>query len=276
MADPSVAQTESKEQGDDHKLQNKYQNLFKTAPSNSGHLPSESSDSSISDTNSQPDLSSSIASESPEASTESKDEAPESTEAGPVDSPSMQPVRQLGFGLPSGQRGPKSSPARKTLPLQPGKRKPAKDEEVKNPDTLLVEDVRVSQKIAQMALQRTKRKVDIASSGEEAVEKFKKHVKSLNLVLMDIMLPGISGIEATKEIRQFETKNTSKRTVILGLTGCVSEKDLKKYKEADMDGCIAKGELLATAVNDALIALKTKPDEFVVLTEVRGKKHDVN
>jgi len=179
----------------------------------------------------------------------------------------------LGFGGRGGVS--KGSPVRGGRHPLPG-RPPKKIEEVKNPDTLLVEDVRVSQMIASMALQRTKRKVVVASSGEDAVEKFKKHDKSLNLVLMDIMLPGISGIEATKEIRQFETKSSSKRTVILGLTGCVSEKDLKKYKEADMDGCIAKGELLTKAIDDALAALKEKPKEFVVLTEVRGKKQDTN
>jgi CheY-like chemotaxis protein len=133
----------------------------------------------------------------------------------------------------------------------------------------LVEDVRVSQKIAQMALKRARHTVDVAASGEEAVEKFKKHYKSLKLILMDIMLPKMSGVEATKEIREFERATCpSKRTTILGLTGNVSEGDLKKYKEADMDGCIAKGELLANAVKDALEKLAAKPSEFVVLTEV--------
>jgi len=139
---------------------------------------------------------------------------------------------------------------------------------VKNPDTLLVEDVRVSQRIAQMALKRAKHTVDVAASGEEAVEKFKSHSSSLQLVLMDIMLPKMNGCEATKLIRAFEKETGMKPTTILGLTGNVSDEDLKRYKEADMNGCIAKGELLAVAVKDALEVLQQTPDRFVVMTEV--------
>ena len=58
------------------------------------------------------------------------------------------------------------------------------------PDCLLVEDVRVSQRIAQQALTRAHYKVDVASDGETSVEKFKQHMETLRIVLMDINLPG--------------------------------------------------------------------------------------
>ncbi len=54
-------------------------------------------------------------------------------------------------------------------------------------------------------------------------------------------------------------------TIILGLTGNVSPEALEQYRDAKMNGCIAKGKLIGEAVNQALERLKV--DEFVVLTE---------
>jgi len=160
--------------------------------------------------------------------------------------------------------GPSSRPKVGPLSRPPGGRK----EVVRNPDTLLVEDVRVSAKVAQMALKRARYVVDVASSGEEAVEKFKAHKKSLKLVLMDIMLPKMNGVEATKIIRNFEKESKMNPTIILGLTGNVSNEDLQRYKEADMNGCIAKGELLYKSVKEALGILKERPEQFVVLADI--------
>lgn len=51
---------------------------------------------------------------------------------------------------------------------------------------LLVEDVRVSQKVAQKNLEKMGYRVDVADTGEAAVTKFKKSADQLKLVLMDI------------------------------------------------------------------------------------------
>jgi len=264
MADPLLeVQNETiVERGNEHRLQSKYEKL-KTSTSDPVSTNSETSNAQSTTLSPDNQTTEPVSSTSTSTSTST---TTESTEVKQEAVPTEQPVnKRLGLhGVPSG----KNSPGR--VPKVGVKAKASsKVEDVKNPDTLIVEDVRVSQQLARIAMQRTKRKVDVASNGEEAVEKYKKHHKSLTLVLMDIMLPGISGIEATKQIRQFESKNNSsgKKIPILGLTGCVSEKDLAKYKEADMDGCIAKGELLATAVDEALKALKAKPTEFVVLTD---------
>jgi len=128
--------------------------------------------------------------------------------------------------------------------------------------------VRVSAKVAEMALKRAKRVAVTASSGEEAVEKYKLHKQSLNLILMDIVLPKMNGVEATKIIRESERESKMKPAIILGLTGNVSDEDLKKYKEAKMNGCIAKGELLHKSIEEALDALGKKPENFVVLADI--------
>jgi CheY-like chemotaxis protein len=124
------------------------------------------------------------------------------------------------------------------------------------PDLLLVEDVRVSQKLAQQALSRAHFKVIVASDGETAVEQFKHNWNTLRIVLMDINLPGISGIEATEKIRRYEETLKLQHpdyvsVHIFGLTGNVDEENLRLYEQAGMNGCILKGKLLVDSVREA-------------------------
>jgi CheY-like chemotaxis protein len=108
-------------------------------------------------------------------------------------------------------------------------------------DCLLVEDVRVSQRIASAALTRAHYKVDVASDGETAIEKYKQHAQTLKVVLMDIHLPGISGIEATQRIRQYEQSiGISPPCLVYGLTGNVESDNLRLYQSAGMNGCITQ------------------------------------
>ncbi len=74
------------------------------------------------------------------------------------------------------------------------------------PTILLVDDNPVNLKVAQMLLRKQNVRVDSVTNGESAVEAIKK--KPYQMVLMDIELPGINGLEATKNIRQWE-KNRS-------------------------------------------------------------------
>ena len=141
------------------------------------------------------------------------------------------------------------------------------------PDVLLVEDVRVSQKIAQQALTRQHYKVEVASDGETAVEKYRQHASSLRIVLMDVGLPGISGIEATERIRAMEAArldrgdDDSGRPVwIFGLTGNVAESNLRQYEQAGMNGCIVKGQLLVDAVKLAVERVERDEKQFVNLS----------
>ena len=140
------------------------------------------------------------------------------------------------------------------------------------PDVLLVEDVRVSQKIAQAALSRAHYKVDVASDGESAVEKYRQHAGSLRVILMDVGLPGISGIEASEKIRKIERETGAESVLIYGLTGNVAEANLRQYEQAGMNGCIVKGKLLVDAVKQAMIMTEKNPAEFVNLSETAMQK----
>lgn len=142
-------------------------------------------------------------------------------------------------------------------------------------DVLLVEDVRVAQRIAARVLTAAHYRVDVASSGESAVEKFKLNAHTLRIVLMDINLPGISGTDATEMIRAWERANAAASTeggrtirspvMVFGLTGNVDESNLRLYEAAGMNGCIGKGKQLGEAVERAIQMHTANPGVFVNL-----------
>ncbi|KAK7202389.1 hypothetical protein BZA70DRAFT_286057 [Myxozyma melibiosi] len=70
---------------------------------------------------------------------------------------------------------------------------------------LIVEDNIINQRILETFMRRRRIRSNVAKNGKEAVEKWREG--GYHLVLMDIQLPVLSGIEATKEIRRLERRN---------------------------------------------------------------------
>lgn len=81
----------------------------------------------------------------------------------------------------------------------------------------------------------------VAENGKIAVEKW----ETLNpdIILMDMNMPELNGIEATKFIREKESGSDS-HTPILALTAATDSDEVNSYKEAGMDDFIAKPVLL--------------------------------
>ncbi len=93
---------------------------------------------------------------------------------------------------------------------------------------LLVEDNLLNQKFAITSLQRAGHAVDVAEHGKAAVEKFKK--SKYDLILMDIAMPIMDGIEATRVIRGIEMEeqgdfNPEERIKIVAVTAHVMVTD---------------------------------------------------
>ncbi len=74
---------------------------------------------------------------------------------------------------------------------------------------------------------------EIVDNGEDAVEKVKEN--NYDIVLMDIHMPGISGLEATKIIRTFD-----KELTIFALTAVTLEDKMHEFDEAGFDDIISK------------------------------------
>ena len=98
---------------------------------------------------------------------------------------------------------------------------------------LLAEDNLINQEIILGLLDGSNVKIDIASDGQEAVDKFRKN--SYDIILMDIQMPIMNGYKATKIIRQED-----KEIAIVALTANAMKEDLVKSMASGMNDHINK------------------------------------
>jgi chemotaxis family two-component system sensor kinase Cph1 len=100
---------------------------------------------------------------------------------------------------------------------------------------LIAEDDEFNREVLKQILSNTNLKFDFAYNGQEAVEKAKQ--AQYDLILMDVQMPGMDGLEATKIIRKFEGYAT---IPILGSTANAFVEDRTLCLEAGMSDHIAK------------------------------------
>ncbi|WP_431156458.1 ATP-binding protein [Winogradskyella poriferorum] len=98
---------------------------------------------------------------------------------------------------------------------------------------LVVEDNKINQMITKKILNKMGLHCDVVDNGEAAVEQVKK--VEYKVVLMDIHMPGISGLEATKIIRTFD-----KDLTIFALTAVTLEDKMHEFGEAGFNDIISK------------------------------------
>jgi len=104
------------------------------------------------------------------------------------------------------------------------------------PHILLVDDNDVNRKVASNILIKSGCKVEEAIDGFEAIEKVKKG--NYDLVLMDIQMPEMDGIQATNEIRNLGLKPSP--PPIIAMTAYSMEEDRERFIEAGLDDYLAK------------------------------------
>lgn len=102
---------------------------------------------------------------------------------------------------------------------------------------LLAEDNAINQKLVIRLLKGRGHHVTVANDGLEAIKAVE--AQSFDLVLMDIQMPNMGGIEAARQIRRIEN-NSSHRTPIVALTANAMKGDKEIYLNAGMDGYLAK------------------------------------
>jgi signal transduction histidine kinase/CheY-like chemotaxis protein len=102
-----------------------------------------------------------------------------------------------------------------------------------NEPILLVEDNKTNQIVVEGILEDLDLQIDIANNGQEAVDMFE--VGKYRLILMDLQMPVMSGIEATQHIR-LQDKNVP----IIALTAAVLEDEIAKTVDVGMNTHVAK------------------------------------
>jgi CheY-like chemotaxis protein/anti-sigma regulatory factor (Ser/Thr protein kinase) len=102
---------------------------------------------------------------------------------------------------------------------------------------LLVEDNPVNQRVATHLLRGAGLDVDVADNGRVAVELVQS--QSYDIVLMDVQMPEMDGLTATRAIREWEA-TSGKRVPIWAMTAHAMAGDREKCLEAGMDGYITK------------------------------------
>ncbi len=106
-------------------------------------------------------------------------------------------------------------------------------EALENRHILVVEDNKINQMITRKILEKNKITCDTADNGEIAVEKAR--TERFDLILMDIHMPGISGIEATEQIRLFDTE-----IPILALTAVTIDENIDEFHAVGFNDIIPK------------------------------------
>lgn len=102
---------------------------------------------------------------------------------------------------------------------------------------LLAEDNPVNQKIVLRTLEKLKYKLSVANNGEEAFNLWQNN--HFDLILMDVQMPIMDGLQATRKIRGLE-KLTNKHIPIIALTAHAMKGDRERCLEAGMDDYLHK------------------------------------
>jgi CheY-like chemotaxis protein len=115
------------------------------------------------------------------------------------------------------------------------------------PHLLLVDDNAINLKVLAASVKKGGCTYDTAADGREALEVFKSSPAAYDLVFMDLSMPVLDGIEATREIRALEAEGTGgrKRTQIIALTALDDDKHRQRAFEAGVDDFITKPAKMA-------------------------------
>jgi CheY-like chemotaxis protein len=108
-----------------------------------------------------------------------------------------------------------------------------------NGEVLLCEDNKMNQDIIRGQLAKTGLRIVVAENGREGVEAFRSRAdngaKQFDLVLMDIQMPVMDGLEAAAEIKKINAG-----TPIIAMTANATPEDRDKYAESGMPDCVNK------------------------------------
>jgi len=128
---------------------------------------------------------------------------------------------------------------------------------------LIVDDNHICLALLKMSLRKGPIQLDLreAHGGSQAVEVFRQFQP--DLVLTDVCMPGVDGIAAAEQMREFEEKENLPRSAIYAVTALGDTDSRSKSKglngSADLDGWLVKGQDLAHVARDIARRLSSSP-----------------
>ena len=150
---------------------------------------------------------------------------------------------RLDFGLPARPAAETPLPAPPPAPAPAGRRL----------RILLAEDEAVNRLFTARALQKLGHVVETVGDGQEALDMLGR--SRFDLVLMDIQMPRVNGLDATRRIRSGQVPGVSPSLPVVALTAYAMDSDRTRGLEAGMDAYLAKpfeAEALLRAMDQAL------------------------
>ena len=103
---------------------------------------------------------------------------------------------------------------------------------------LVAEDNPMNRRVVELLLAQSGLKISFAENGKEAVEKFS--AGRFDLVLMDLQMPIMGGLAATRAIRAWEKRNARQPTPIIAVSANATDEHVLEAKEAGADDHVAK------------------------------------
>jgi CheY-like chemotaxis protein len=139
-------------------------------------------------------------------------------------------LEAIRYGLASKQERANASPVATRQSLSSAPHSPSRR-------ILLAEDNAINQKVATHMLEKLGHTVMVVSDGQQALAALDK--ETFDLVFMDIQMPGMDGLEVTKNLREKES-TTGHHLRVVAMTAHAMNGDRERCLEAGMDGYLAK------------------------------------
>ena len=149
----------------------------------------------------------------------------------------------------------RAEPARAQTPSADAEAAPGRQRPLK---ILVAEDNTINQRLALLTLKQMGYAADIVSDGQQALDTIR--AKSYDVILMDVQMPNLDGLSATRMIRELEARSVEhrRRLHIIAMTANAMPRDREKCLASGMDDYISK-PVQVDALKSALKAVRPEP-----------------